>query len=937
MRRLRPAATRSAPPAARSRRRRARASAVARRRALAAIAAGRGIGRRRRRHHDGRTRPRRDGRDGRPTARDRHDRRRHRCGSRRTVSRSIVRGRRTRDARHAAALRRTRARRRRRAVPAGAPRRRRGRAVGRRAPRVRVHRSPLDPDHAAARRALGFEREGGAWVPHDRGATSPGPRALRRGVDAPRRGRARRARTTPAARSRPTAASRARCARRPATTRCSRARPRLRWRARRGRPSARRPRSRSCATGRPSSGAWRAPSSRPGRRRDRAAAARSTRRWSIPIRRRPPRGRARRRDASATTTPPIPFVKALHSKHLGLVANAARALAALGDRRGLVYLVKRISGHGDSPRVVIESLTKLSYIRDYDVEIAQAANIANPVVGTATEGIVFDIEVLDLAIERTVVETILIDAFNTLAGAHATDVARRARVGEGQPRRDARLPARPVTQRGVAASPRARRPGRSRRERSSRTRQRAKSALLLLRSGRRGRCRRAAFAPAAGAAAAGFAPAAAAALPPAAGRPPPGPRPERPRLPSCASCARQCVRTLGRPVTASPAFQRPSSVSLTTRSQRERTLRLPTRPLFFFRLLWIDMGNLSSRRDRARHGARTGAIREASTRPIPPWRSVPPPGGPLDFFPSAPFPSAPLPSAPLPSAPLRSPVPLPSAPPPLRPDTAILGEGAGARPRKRTGPVAAFLWPRGPGSRRPVRARAFPPELAHAFGPAASNGMWLSTAQTCRSPATDCASWRLSKSLSTRRNCPRTAFPFLSKTSATNARLDNSGWRRTRFLIARYFRLSAAAPSAGSAWLLSSQRSVATGVGRASAGASLPPRRERPTPTPAVKASARRRTMTAPPSTRRFVPGEEPPPERGSRARLVARAGLDPFDGARLEHVEQVGGAHGDRFQRHGAGAGAGEDERRARMVRDRLGADPVPRPYSSSVRRHST
>ena len=119
----------------------------------------------------------------------------------------------------------------------------------------------------------------------------------------------------------------------------------------------------------------------------------------------------------------VPFVRALASRHPGVVASAAHALAALGDRRAIVYLVKRISGHGDSPRVVVEFLTKTSYVRDYDVEIAQAANIANPQVGVVMDGIVLDLKVLDLAMERTVVETVLVDAFNALAGAAAVDAA----------------------------------------------------------------------------------------------------------------------------------------------------------------------------------------------------------------------------------------------------------------------------------------------------------------------------------------------------------------------------------------------------------------------------------------------------------------------------------------------------------------------------------
>ena len=117
----------------------------------------------------------------------------------------------------------------------------------------------------------------------------------------------------------------------------------------------------------------------------------------------------------------VPFVKALASPHPGLVASAAHALATLGDPRAIVYLVKRISGHGESPRAVVEFLTKTSYVRDYDVEIAQAANIANPQVGIVMDGIVLDVKVLDLAMERTVIEPVLVDAFNALAGASATD------------------------------------------------------------------------------------------------------------------------------------------------------------------------------------------------------------------------------------------------------------------------------------------------------------------------------------------------------------------------------------------------------------------------------------------------------------------------------------------------------------------------------------
>jgi hypothetical protein len=112
----------------------------------------------------------------------------------------------------------------------------------------------------------------------------------------------------------------------------------------------------------------------------------------------------------------VPFVRALSSPHPSMVANAARALALVGDPRSVVHVVKRLVGHGGGARSVIQELNQVSYVRDYDVEVAQAANIANPEIGIAQEGIVLDARVLDVSIERTFVETVLLDSLNALAG-----------------------------------------------------------------------------------------------------------------------------------------------------------------------------------------------------------------------------------------------------------------------------------------------------------------------------------------------------------------------------------------------------------------------------------------------------------------------------------------------------------------------------------------
>jgi len=118
----------------------------------------------------------------------------------------------------------------------------------------------------------------------------------------------------------------------------------------------------------------------------------------------------------------IPLVRALGSEHPALVANAARSLAMLGDVRAVGYLIKRIVSHGSSPGAYFALETMTAYIRDFDVEVAQTSFIADPIIGTVQEGAVQDVKVLDVTIERTIVEQILIQSFNRLAHANTKSV-----------------------------------------------------------------------------------------------------------------------------------------------------------------------------------------------------------------------------------------------------------------------------------------------------------------------------------------------------------------------------------------------------------------------------------------------------------------------------------------------------------------------------------
>jgi len=112
----------------------------------------------------------------------------------------------------------------------------------------------------------------------------------------------------------------------------------------------------------------------------------------------------------------LPFVRALGSENLRLAGNAAQALGLLGDMRAAGYLVKRLSSHGSSTRSFVAFVNQISYVRDYDVEIAQASNIANPNIGIIQEGVVLDIKVHDAHYTSTWIEPLLLGALSQLVG-----------------------------------------------------------------------------------------------------------------------------------------------------------------------------------------------------------------------------------------------------------------------------------------------------------------------------------------------------------------------------------------------------------------------------------------------------------------------------------------------------------------------------------------
>ncbi len=90
-----------------------------------------------------------------------------------------------------------------------------------------------------------------------------------------------------------------------------------------------------------------------------------------------------------------PYARALFSQYPAVSIQAANALPHLGDPRGVDVVLRKVHiGINASSRVNIFVGTQSSYIQDFDVEIAQAAAIGDPIVATIRDGVILDFKIL---------------------------------------------------------------------------------------------------------------------------------------------------------------------------------------------------------------------------------------------------------------------------------------------------------------------------------------------------------------------------------------------------------------------------------------------------------------------------------------------------------------------------------------------------------------
>lgn len=100
-----------------------------------------------------------------------------------------------------------------------------------------------------------------------------------------------------------------------------------------------------------------------------------------------------------------PLAKAMWSERPEVRGNAAEALGELGGAASVEWLITRaMTSGGPGGRVNFFAGSQVTYISDFDVEIAQAAQIGDPIVQTIREGVSLDCRVMSVREEFTVAE-----------------------------------------------------------------------------------------------------------------------------------------------------------------------------------------------------------------------------------------------------------------------------------------------------------------------------------------------------------------------------------------------------------------------------------------------------------------------------------------------------------------------------------------------------
>ena len=131
----------------------------------------------------------------------------------------------------------------------------------------------------------------------------------------------------------------------------------------------------------------------------------------------------------------VPVLRALESESSTVRTHAAQALGPMGYPAAVPALMTRISapqfggsGGGVAARGYIAVTEQLAYIQDFDVEIAQGASIADPIVGVMESGVILDARVLGMQMYQ--IRTELLSLHQSLKQLTGVDPGNTARHWE---------------------------------------------------------------------------------------------------------------------------------------------------------------------------------------------------------------------------------------------------------------------------------------------------------------------------------------------------------------------------------------------------------------------------------------------------------------------------------------------------------------------------
>lgn len=101
----------------------------------------------------------------------------------------------------------------------------------------------------------------------------------------------------------------------------------------------------------------------------------------------------------------LPLMRVMEGENAEHRKNAAAAIGRIDDPRGVRYLIYKVEARGGgAPRSYFSSVNQLTFIQDFDVEVASTAFIADPQVGVIQDGIVLDAQIIATSEESWYVE-----------------------------------------------------------------------------------------------------------------------------------------------------------------------------------------------------------------------------------------------------------------------------------------------------------------------------------------------------------------------------------------------------------------------------------------------------------------------------------------------------------------------------------------------------